>query len=52
MKTINRQMSHLQYNEWVLNDKISRLAVAHEAIFNALRAAAILIALGDDSRGN
>ena len=48
VRLLNLQLNHMRYNEWVVDDKVSQMAVAHTALKNALTAtfAIILLALG------
>jgi hypothetical protein len=38
VRILSQQMEHIQWNEWVLDQKVSQMAVAHEALRNALAA--------------
>lgn len=43
IRLLNLQVNHLNWNEWVVNDKVSLMAVAHVALKNALTAIFILV---------
>lgn len=47
MRILTQQIDHIKWNEWVIDDKVSQMAVAHEALRNALAATGgiILVAL-------
>ena len=38
VRILNQQLDHIKWNEWVLDQKVSQMAVAHEALRNALAA--------------
>lgn len=38
IRILNQQLDHIKWNEWVLDEKVSQMAVAHEALRNALAA--------------
>ena len=44
-RLLNLQVNHMQWNEWVVNQKVSEMAVAHVALRNALTATFPLIVL-------
>ena len=48
IRILNLQVNSMRFNEWVVNQKVSEMAVAHEALRNALVStfALILLALG------
>ena len=45
IRLLNLQVNHLNWNEWVVNEKVSCMAVAHAALKNALTAIFILVLL-------
>ncbi len=45
IRLLNLQVNHLNWNEWVDNEKVSCMAVAHAALKNALTAIFILVLL-------
>ena len=45
IRLLNLQVNHMRYNEWVVNDKVGQMAVAHAALKNALTATFALIVL-------
>ncbi len=45
IRLLNLQVNHLNWNEWVVNEKVSCMAVAHVALKNALTAIFILVLL-------
>ena len=44
-RLLNLQLNYMRWNEWVVDQKVSEMAVAHEALKNVLRATFILILL-------
>lgn len=44
-RLLNLQLNNMNWNEWVVDQKVSEMAVAHEALKNVLRATFILILL-------
>ena len=44
-RVMNLQVNHMRWNEWVVDQKVSEMAVAHAALKNALTATFILIVL-------
>ena len=45
-RVLNRHLNHAEWNDWVLDQKVSELAVAHVALRNALSATGGLIIAG------
>lgn len=45
IRLLNLQVNHLNWNEWVVNEKVGCMAVAHAALKNALTAIFILVLL-------
>ena len=45
-RLLNLQVNSMRFNEWVVNQKVSEMAVAHEALRNALVSNFALILLG------
>jgi len=45
-RILNRHLNHAEWNDWVLDQKVSELAVAHVALRNALSATGGLIIVG------
>lgn len=45
IRILNERLKHINWNEYILNKKVSEMAVAHEALRNALCATAGLILL-------
>ena len=45
VRLLNLQVNHLHWNEWVVNEKVSCMAVAHTALKNALTAIFFLVFL-------
>ena len=45
-RIVNRHLNHAEWNDWVLDQKVSELAVAHVALRNALSATGGLIIVG------
>ena len=45
-RLLNLQVNSMRFNEWVVNQKVSEMAVAHEALRNALVSTFVLILLG------
>lgn len=44
-RLLNLQLNHIKWNEWVVDQKVSEMAVAHEALRNVLGATFFLILL-------
>ena len=45
VRLLNLQANHLRWNEWVVNEKVSCMAVAHVALKNALTVIFLLVLL-------
>ena len=45
VRLLNLRINYLNWNEWVVNEKVSRMAVAHTALKNALAAIFLLVFL-------
>ena len=45
VRLLNLQVNHMRWNEWVVNQKVSEMAVAHVALTNALFATFLIIVL-------
>ena len=45
VRLLNLQVNHLRWNEWVVNEKVSCMAVAHTSLKNALTAIFLLVFL-------
>ena len=46
VRLLNLQVNHLCWNEWVISQKVSDMAVAHTALRNALTGVFLLVFLG------
>ena len=44
-RVLNLQLNCMRWNEWVVNEMVSEMAVAHEALKNVLRGTSGLILL-------
>ena len=45
IRLLNLQVNHMWWNEWVVNDKVSDMEVAHIALRNALTVVFLLVVL-------